>query len=68
MNSASIHVDWRWPLSRVSSVLMVVSDQLAEGGGALSLYPPPPLGLRPDVTGASQGTEPAVIALRFSTF
>ncbi len=27
------HIEWRWPLSSVNSVLMVVSDQLAEGGG-----------------------------------
>ncbi len=38
-----VHIDWRWPLSRVRSVIFSV--QLAEGtviASPLSLYPPPP--------------------------
>ncbi len=29
-----VHVDWRWPLSSECWVKMVISAQLAEGGGA----------------------------------
>jgi hypothetical protein len=47
-----VHIDWRWPLSRIRSVMMVFSAQLAESGGALtttpftlstSSTPPPPV-------------------------
>ncbi len=47
------HIDWRWPLSCVQLVLMVISSQIGEGGSSrpppfalpprLELRPPPPL-------------------------